>query len=151
MEKLLALSVRQPWAHSIVHAGKDVENRSRSFAHRGWTLIHASAGLTTEEWDTADQFALNRALPRPPAFDELDRGGIVGVARIVDCVTETLSRWWMGPVGLVIDKAHPLPFVPCKGTVAPLFWTPDDETLRELGPALALLPEIDLAAFPIPR
>lgn len=30
-----ALSVRQPWAWAIVHAGKDVENRNWPTPHRG--------------------------------------------------------------------------------------------------------------------
>lgn len=139
MEKLLALSVRQPWAHSIIHLGKDVENRGRTHSRRGWTLIHASSGLTREEHEAATEFAVDRALPAPPPFEKVERGGIVGVARIVDCVTESPSRWWMGPAGLVIDAAHPLPFTPCRGTIAPLFWTPDDATMRELRPALQAL------------
>ena len=36
-----ALTVRQPWANAILQ-GKDVENRSRYFGHRGLLLIHAA-------------------------------------------------------------------------------------------------------------
>src|SRR5512135_2097795 len=42
--QIKALSVRQPWANAIM-LGKDVENRSRYFAHRGLLLIHASSHL----------------------------------------------------------------------------------------------------------
>ena len=37
------LTVRQPWAWAIIHAGKDVENRSRNIAgyYRGPVAIHA--------------------------------------------------------------------------------------------------------------
>ncbi len=38
-EPMLALSIRQPWAWAIIHAGKDVENRSENMAHRAEKLI----------------------------------------------------------------------------------------------------------------
>ena len=37
-----ALSVRQPWAWAIIHAGKDVENRTWGTRYHGPLLIHAS-------------------------------------------------------------------------------------------------------------
>ncbi|MFL6864136.1 MAG: hypothetical protein ACJ8DZ_14170 [Allosphingosinicella sp.] len=50
MADLPALSIRQPWAHAILHLGKDIENRGRCHRHRGLTLIHASAGMSVEEY-----------------------------------------------------------------------------------------------------
>lgn len=141
MDQLRALSVRQPWAHAIVHFGKDVENRTRRFGHRGWTLIHASRHMTQEEWDRAGDWMAERNLPADslPFPVEMKRGGIVGVARIVDSVSCSSSPWWMGPFGLVVDQVRPLPFVECRGTVTPLFWTPDRATLDRLRPALDAL------------
>ena len=54
----LALSVRQPWAWAIIHAGKDVENRSwqavnHGLRRRGRIAIHAAKGLTRDEYDDA--------------------------------------------------------------------------------------------------
>jgi hypothetical protein len=149
VDQLRALSVRQPWAHAIVHFGKDIENRTRRFGHRGWTLIHASRVVCPEEWDEAGDWMVERNLPADslPFRSEARAGGIVGVARIVDSISSADQRsgspWWMGPFGLVIDQAHPLPFVECKGTVAPLFWRPPGEVMDRLRPALAAL---DLAA-----
>ena len=40
------LSVRQPWAWLILHAGKDVENRTWSHPFRGPVYIHASSAGT---------------------------------------------------------------------------------------------------------
>jgi hypothetical protein len=37
------LTIRQPWAHAILHLGKDVENRSWRTRYRGLLLIHAAA------------------------------------------------------------------------------------------------------------
>ncbi|WP_099020898.1 ASCH domain-containing protein [Mycolicibacterium palauense] len=36
-----AITVQQPWAWAIVSAGKNVENRTQAWAHRGRLLIHA--------------------------------------------------------------------------------------------------------------
>jgi hypothetical protein len=52
----------------------------------------------------------------------LPRGGIVGMARIVDCVTTMDSRWFFGPFGFVLRDAFPLSLVPCKGVLG--FFTP---------------------------
>lgn len=38
-----ALTVQQPWAWAIVHGGKDVENRTTAWKHRGQLAIHAGA------------------------------------------------------------------------------------------------------------
>lgn len=138
MDQLRALSVRQPWAHAIVHSGKDVENRSRRLGHRGWTLIHASACMTDEDLRDATRFMRSAGLPVPAEAD-LQFGGVVGIARIIGCECASPSPWWMGPFGLIIDRAHPLPFTRCKGTVAPLFWKPDAETLDRLRPSVEAL------------
>jgi hypothetical protein len=37
-----ALSIRQPWVWAIVHAGKDIENRTWWTPYRGPVLIHAA-------------------------------------------------------------------------------------------------------------
>lgn len=137
MDQLRALSVRQPWAHAIVHHGKDVENRTRRLGHRGWTLIHASANASDDQ--VASALGFMGQLGVVPDRGQMRWGGIVGVALIIDSVCSSASPWWMGPFGLVIDQAHPLPFVRCKGTVAPLFWRPDGATLDALRPAVAAL------------
>lgn len=116
---MLALSIKQPWAWMILHVGKDIENRSWPTKVRGPVLIHASKGMTRDEYDDAlatlsfahdDPASLN-----VPAFDELERGGIIGEAEIVDCVTRSISPWMFGPYGFVLRNPRPLPFQPCKG------------------------------------
>lgn len=97
-----ALSIKQPYPHHIFHDGKDVENRDWPTKGRGWFLIHA--GVSTSELDRED--AREMAMPR---------GGIVGAARIVDCVTEMDSNWFYGTYGFVLRDAFAIPIVPCKG------------------------------------
>jgi len=47
-----ALSVRQPWAHAILHLGKRVENRDwRGCNYRGPVLLHASKTLVLRKFD----------------------------------------------------------------------------------------------------
>lgn len=114
--QIKALSIRQPWCHHILYDGKDVENRDWPTRGRGWFLIHASKS-------EAEDRELIRAKQMP-------LGGIVGVARIVDCVTAMDSRWFCGKYGFVLRDALPLPLVPCKGQLG--FFVPDQETRVEV-------------------
>lgn len=144
-----ALSVRQAWAWLIVRPDivgeearrqayqdgliKDVENRSRRTKFRGEFLIHASQGMTRREYDDVRLFLVCCAIDiQLPPFDELERGGIVGAATLVDCVESSHSRWYMGQKGYVLRDARPLPFVPCKGQLS-FFDVPADvaDTLRQ--------------------
>ena len=52
-----ALSIRQPWAWLILHGGKDIENRDWATRFRGRVLIHASKGVTQDEWSDAWEFS----------------------------------------------------------------------------------------------
>jgi len=42
-------------------------------------------------------------------------GGIVGQAKITDCVLSHESKWFHGPWGFVLKNARPLPFEACLG------------------------------------
>lgn len=85
-----ALSVMQPWSWLIVTRHKPIENRSWRTRYRGPVAIHA--GKKIDEYCAADLKRLrhpttyvSRDFSPPPVFE---RGGIVGVADIVDCVGE---------------------------------------------------------------
>lgn len=132
-----ALSIRQPWAWLIVRpdlAGearaaalangeiKTVENRGWSTSRRGPILIHASKGMTRGEYEDVVDFLLldprlHDAARALPAFEALERGGIVGSAELVDCVSASESPWFFGAVGFVLANAKPLPFRPLKGAL----------------------------------
>jgi len=111
------LSIRQPWAWAIIHAGKDVENRKWWTRVRGPVFIHAGVAVDGSKDDAlyyAAEWARNAGI-EAPTLGQLQRGGIVGIADIVDCVTRMDSRWFCGPYGFVLRNARPLPFLPCKG------------------------------------
>lgn len=119
-----ALSIKQPYPHHIFHNGKDVENRDWPTKGRGWFLIHA--GVSMSEIDKAD-----------PVEVATPRGGIVGAARIVDCVTEMESVWFFGTYGFVLRDALPIPLVPCRGQLG--FFALEPEILATVADSLRAL------------
>lgn len=120
---MMALSIRQPWAWLIAHGYKDVENRTWWTGYRGKFLIHAGKTMTRAEYmDCHDQVA-SWTPWFVPAYEELERGGIVGEAELVDCVRDSESPWFSGPYGFVVRNAKPREFQRCAGRLG--FWTPE--------------------------
>ncbi len=101
ISKMKALSIRQPWCHHILHDGKDIENRSWPTKYRGQFLIHASKTFDGSKADSKG----------------FSMGGIVGIAEIISCVSESNSKWFMGDYGFVLANVIELPFIPCKGAL----------------------------------
>lgn len=116
-----ALSIKQPYPHHIFHDGKDVENRDWPTKGRGWFIVHA--GVSKSELDMSDEH--EAALPR---------GGVVGMARIVDCVQSMDSSWFFGRYGFVLRDAFPLPLIPCRGQLG--FFNLDTETCGKVADAI---------------
>lgn len=127
---MIALSIRQPWAWLIVNGFKDIENRTWKYhpKHRGPLLIHASAGMTKDECSSC--FATIKTMPemREKILAATDgkmsyqylkdndcMGGVVGMANMVDVVTESKSPWFFGELGFVMTDQKVLPFMPYKG------------------------------------
>ena len=130
-----ALSIRNPWAWYILHAEKLVENRNTRWNYRGPVLIHVGASLTKDEyraWRAAGESMRSDPEPRAkvPEYSEMQRGGFVGIVRIIGCTehpvyqNETNTCGWRmgsdehGPTyGYNLADATPLPFVPAKGAL----------------------------------
>lgn len=126
----LALSVRQPWAWAIIHAGKDIENRawqpgSHALQRRGRVAVHAGRGLTREEYVYARDRIRDLGFTCPGAH-ELHRGGIIGSVEVVDVVERTDSPWFKGPIGLVLRNPEPCVFIPAVGQLGYFRWKPAD-------------------------
>ena len=128
-----AISIRQPWAWLIVNGYKDIENRSWNTKYRGPVLIHASAAKPSmDDYSAVIDILLKHrmyhidfpnwnAFSHPgnwPGHKGIERGGIVGVATITDCVSESVSPWFFGPKGFTLSDARPLPFLPMKGKLS---------------------------------
>lgn len=106
-----ALSIKQPWAWLIVNGHKDIENRSWGTYYRGPVLIHAGKKPDEDFW----ALGLPEICQKIPSDKDLQFGGIVGVAEIVNCVRKSESPWFFGEYGFVLRNARPLPFHPVRG------------------------------------
>lgn len=148
-----ALSVRQPWAWAIIHAGKDIENRSapavRNMGHcRIPVAVHAAKGMTQQEYVDAYDFMRSIGVVCPPA-GALLRGGVIGMVQIVDVVSFSKSRWFFGPRGLVLRGAEACEFVPAVGALGLFMWKPADASIVP-PPAKWMRPKTDVE-HPISR
>ncbi len=110
-----ALSIQQPWAWAIIHAGKDIENRSWSTNFRGRVLIHTGKVYDDRAIECIEFCYLN---PGEVPRDGLMVGGIIGSVEIVDCVTASTSPWFIGKYGFVLKNPLPLQFMPCLGRLS---------------------------------
>lgn len=124
----LALSVRQPWAWAIIHAGKDVENRTAGAIRAGGMVparicIHAAAGLTQREYRWG-AWRLKRHGVLAPRPDALARGAIIGLVTVVEVVDASPSEWFGGPCGLVLRDPVPMDPVPAPGELGYFRWRP---------------------------
>jgi hypothetical protein len=119
--EIKTLSIKQPYPHHIFHDGKDVENRDWLTRGRGWIIVHA--GISKTELDKYDDHQM--AMPR---------GGVVGMARIIDCVEKMDSSWFNGPYGFVLRDAFPLPLIPCRGALS--FFALPAEILQQVADAV---------------
>jgi hypothetical protein len=71
---LLALSVKQPWAHLIAYGGKTIETRTWRTGFRGYVLICSSGSKPL--WKLCD----NKGDPIDPKL-----GHALCIAKLVDC------------------------------------------------------------------
>ena len=135
---MIALSIRQPWAWFILcdhPKAKDVENRQWSAAYLATQqrlcppgrdiLIHASKGMTRQEFEDACKFALDCGCTMLPQFDTVLRGGYVGIVRVERYCKSSKSRWFVpGSVGLNLTCPYPIPFEPAIGRLG--FWKAEE-------------------------
>lgn len=112
----------------MFHLGKDIENRDWPTNFRGRVAIHASARIIQHEYEDACRFIhelSSKHLIRPgvvlPKSSEYDLGAIIGTVEIVDCVTASSSRWFVGEYGFVLrDPVRLKTPIPIKGKLS--FW-----------------------------
>lgn len=125
------IAVRQPWAWLIIHANKDIENRTWATRYRGKLLIQASASMPTQrDLEEARLFAERRGVALP---EEFELGGVVGMVQLTDCVDWSESKWFQGPIGWVLTRPKKLKFIPLKGRLG-LFDAPQQIIRKLVGP-----------------
>lgn len=151
-----ALSVRQPWAWAIIHAGKPVENRSLVAIAKGGMekavhrriAIHAGKGMTRDEYESAAVFMLGLGVTVPPAA-LLMRGGIIGSVRVTAIVTKHSSPWFFGPRALVLTQPEACEFVGAQGELGLFKWTPSGSEPEP--PARWMVPRAKDAQMTLPE
>jgi hypothetical protein len=126
---LKALSIQQPCVHYILKEGKFIENRRWKSKHCGWIALHASREPQIEPESPPGI--------KIPALDSLDYGAICGVARVVDIVTKSRSKWFDQPsrgstnYGWVLADITPLREpIECKGALQ--LWNIPPNILRSI-------------------
>lgn len=132
----LALSVRQPWAWAILHAGKRLENRSQAAIDHGMKegliCLHAAKGMSRDEYESGRDFinaAINRTnypdieVPKPC---DLVRGAIIGtmyvsgVAKSAEDVDH--NPWFMGPRALILRQVEAIEPIGSVGALGYFAW-----------------------------
>lgn len=100
------LTVCQPYAHAIIHMGKDVENRRWFTGYRGPLAIHAGK---SRSWFGVGEFW--PAGPREPTPQECVFGAIIGLVDLVGCVDVHAcppGPWREGPACWLLENPRPL-------------------------------------------
>lgn len=145
------LTVRQPWAHAIVHEGKDVENRVRNIAgdYRGPVAIHAGLKRFDPRSEEGSLVAEITGY-RPLMYMPTQYGHIIGVVDLVevhftdacrdiaeDGTYSACSLWALDPYWH-IELANPRPIaepIQYKGALG--LRTLDAETVARIEAAIA--------------
>ena len=135
-----ALTIKQPWVHAILRLDRDIENRPWQRNYRGWIAIHAAG--------TPDRDASFPRGVKLPDFEKLDYSAICGIARVVDIVEKSRSKWFLRPkdgsinygwmLGNVKRLKKPIPY---EGTMG--LWEVPPSLVAEIQ---AQLPKVKLEA-----
>ncbi|SNS59487.1 hypothetical protein [Rhodococcoides kyotonense] len=138
-----ALTVKQPWAWSIIFGGKDIENRSTNWSYRGRLAIHAGAledragwsdERVTEEWMHATDWQADAIHIRSAVIGIVD---LIDVHRDTGCCrpwgdsapNEGGGRARNNRTHLVLDNVTILDQpIPCLGAQG--LWTPPTQVLE---------------------
>lgn len=109
---MIALSIKQPWAFAILRMGKDIENRKWSTNFRGRFHIHA--GLQPD-LNAPNHILLAYWKAHEKKDSATLMGGIIGSVEVSDCVKESNSEWFFGPIGFVLQNPQVTTFKKIKG------------------------------------
>jgi len=104
------LTVCQPWAWAILHAGKSVENRTRATSHRGPLLIHAGKSRRYLKTGYRGVWPAPKGVAFLPAAQYV-LGAVVGVVDLMDCMPIDDVKgnpWSHGPFCWLVANPRPL-------------------------------------------
>ena len=114
-----AISIKQPWAWLIANGYKPIENRVWYTNYTGILLIHASSKYDDNfpnsyltYYHEIHEAVMKTPIPKP---NDLEFGGFVGIANMVDCVRKHESIWFQSGWGFVFSGARPFKLVEYPG------------------------------------
>ena len=122
-----ALSVRQPWAHLIIHGAKRIENRTWSTDWRGPLLIHASKS----DSEIASCYAWTALRGHLPPKSVLQFGALIGIVTLdavyrFNSLNSNLRNIFAeGPICWHLIDPRPFTAIPYPGSRS-LFYVPDE-------------------------
>lgn len=132
---MYALTILQPWAWAIIHAGKVIENRT-------WPLpaqiigqriaIHAAKRSMPAEFATMAKYLRLAHSPLDvPNPDDLVFGAIIGTVEVTECVARSDSSWFIGQHGFILRNPRMLT-TPIICTGRQLFWHVPNKMARRI-------------------
>ena len=133
-----AISLIQPWAWAILHAGKDVENRTwdlpAQFVGRR-VMLHASKRVTRSDFDDAADMIEELSEVKVPAYERVPMGGLVGAVTFTGSLApgEGSTPWHSREqFGWLVHDPVSLPefCIPCKGALG--FWRVPEELAERI-------------------
>ena len=77
---------------------------------------------------TQDRFRFSAPEVASPSREDLQFGGIIGEAELIDCARGHVSPWFTGKYGFVLRNATPLPFRPLRGSLGFFVVEPEART-----------------------
>jgi len=94
----------------LAFAGDDLSSDRIWVRYRGPLVIHAGKGFDGSDEDL-DYCKKRSSRPLP---DEYERGFLIGVVGVIDCVKQHRSRWFIGDYGFMLARPRaflkPVPF-----------------------------------------
>jgi hypothetical protein len=91
-----AISLSQPWASLVANGAKQYETRSWRTHYRGWLAIHAAKRFPRECRALFSGTMFQLALKDYSCAEDLPCGGVIAIAKLVDCVSTDL---WKPSIG----------------------------------------------------
>lgn len=127
---IVALTLRQPWAHAVALGFKRIENRRwRPAVDRLPMRLAIHAG---KRIDVAGlEFCSAMGVP----VDAMATSAIVAMVTVRRVLSESLDPWWRGPVGWLLEDVQPIRPIACSGQRG--LWTPSRRLQRLLREATA--------------
>jgi len=127
-EQMKIMTVRQPWAWSIMNQNKDVENRNQNIvgSYRGPVLVHAAKIIDPDSFRLFYDTAPVKNISETKLLDQMIFGSIIGLIDINqvhkvsadtgECLTECsetyCSDWALSSAKFHLELSNPRSLIP---------------------------------------